>query len=250
MEHWKRFDDRSQRALAELHKVFLGINKKQKEEVIENLPKATGKKKIKLGELFDPKEWIGITIDLATPILTSLAKDEATAALAMIGAQHQDILADKSTRAALDRGISKMAKSYNETTLQQLKDVLGEKLTQEGSTNLAELTDAVDGVYSFADEKRAGMIAQTESYRAANWANKEAWQQSGVVKTIRFYTAEDANVCEFCASIEAQGPIDIGANFVDSGDKIMGTDGGNMTADCKWIRHRVIHTPAFYVAIE
>jgi hypothetical protein len=107
MEHWKRFDDRSQRALAELHKVFLGINKKQKEEVIENLPKATGKKKVKLGELFDPKEWIGITIDLATPILTSLAKDEATAALAMIGAQHQDILAKESTRAALVRGIPK-----------------------------------------------------------------------------------------------------------------------------------------------
>jgi len=30
MEHWKRFDDRSQRALAELHKVFLGINKNRK----------------------------------------------------------------------------------------------------------------------------------------------------------------------------------------------------------------------------
>jgi hypothetical protein len=165
MERWKRFDDRSQRALAELHKVFLGINKKQKEEVIENLPKATGKKKIKLGELFDPKEWIGITIDLATPILTSLAKDEATAALAMIGAQHQDILADKSTRAALDRGISKMAKSYTETTLQQLKDVLGEKLTQEGGTNLTELTDTVDGVYSFADERRAGLIAEARSQK-------------------------------------------------------------------------------------
>jgi hypothetical protein len=353
MEHWKRFDDRSQRALAELHKVFLGINKKQKEEVIENLPKATGKKKIKLGELFDPKEWIGITIDLATPILTSLAKDEATAALAMIGAQHQataetaDYVFSKRTvkpkmllvisylneflvprygddlyltfidptpedkefrtkemqaavanmpimtqnearksylglgpieggdklmapttmtmagttqsvegedqtpqlakaitvngryakairirtggksaysgatkmrraltdafkkildqretqsspmkaRAALDRGISKMARSYNETTLQQLKDVLGEKLTQSGGTNLAELTNAVDGVYSFADERRAGLIAKTESYRAANWANREAWTQSGVVQSLMWYTAEDEKVC-------------------------------------------------------
>ena len=42
MEHWKHFDDRSQRALADLHKVFLGINAKQKEDVIEQLPKATG----------------------------------------------------------------------------------------------------------------------------------------------------------------------------------------------------------------
>ena len=41
---------------------------------------------------------------------------------------------------ALDRGISKMARSYNETTLDQLKTVLGDKLTQQGGTNLTELT--------------------------------------------------------------------------------------------------------------
>ncbi len=59
-----------------------------------------------------------------TPILTQLAKDEAAAAFAMIGAQHQDILADESTRQALDKGISKMARSYNETTLEQLNSPL------------------------------------------------------------------------------------------------------------------------------
>jgi hypothetical protein len=36
---------------------------------------------------------------------------------------------------------------------------------------------------SFADEKRAGFIAKTESYRAANYANLQTWQQSRVVKT-------------------------------------------------------------------
>jgi HK97 family phage portal protein len=230
MEHWKRFADRSERAEAELRTIFRGINKKQREEVIANLPEATGVTK-GLGELFDPKEWIGITIDLATPILTSLAKDEATAALAMIGADHQNILADESTQAALDRGISKMAQSYTETTLDQLKNVLGEKLNQSGGTNLTELTNAVDGVYSFADERRAGLIAKTESYRAANWANKQAWQASGVVKTVQWYTSEQDNVCEYCQAMADQGPIDISDNFADSGDTITGTDGGTMTAD-------------------
>ncbi|HEX3861285.1 MAG TPA: phage portal protein [Stellaceae bacterium] len=230
MEHYKRFDRRTQDAVAELHKTFESINAKQKKDVLENLPDATGVEKA-IGDLFDLKEWIGITIDLATPILTTLAKDEAAAALAMIGAQHQDILANDSTREALDRGISKMARSYNETTLQQLKDKLGEKLTQEGGTNLTELTEAVDGVYSFADERRAGMIAQTESYRASNFANKEAWRQSGVVKTVKWYTAEDQRVCEFCGTMEAQGPIPVDDSFADAGDKIIGTDGGTYTAD-------------------
>ncbi len=56
--------------------------------------------------------------------------------------------------------------SYNEATLRQLQTVLSEKLTREGGTNLTELTNAVDGVYSFADDRRAGLIA--ESYRTAN----------------------------------------------------------------------------------
>lgn len=202
MEHWKRFADRSEKAREQLHKVFHGINAKQKADVITNLPEATGVKA--LTDLFDLKEWIGITIDLVSPILVNLAKDEATAALAMIGADQTDILADESTRAALDRGIAKMARSYNETTLEQLKDKLEEKLTQDGGTNLSELTDAVDGVYSFADERRAGLIAKTESYRAANWANKEAWAQSGVVQSLKWYTAEDGNVCPQCAPLEGK----------------------------------------------
>jgi HK97 family phage portal protein len=229
MEHWKRFAERTDRARDELQKIFRGINAKQKQEVLENLPEATGVAKA-LGDLFDPKEWIAITIDLATPALTSLTRDEATAALAMIGANHIDILADESTRDALDRGISQMARSYQETTLEQLKDTLGEKLTQEGGTNLTELTEAVDGVYSFADERRASLIAKTESYRAANWANKQAWQQSGVVKTLKWYTAEDGQVCEFCHEQDGK-EIAIDDNFYDSGETISGSEGSFMTAN-------------------
>jgi HK97 family phage portal protein len=239
MEHWKRFADRSDIAVAELKRIFRGIDAKQRKEVLENLPSATGVKKA-LGELFDLKEWIGITVDLVTPILAALAKDEATAALAMIGADHQDIFADTSTRAALERGISKMATSYNETTLDQLKKVLNEKLDQSGGTNLGELTNAVEGVYSYADERRAGLIAKTESFRAANWANKEAWKASGVVKTVQWYTAEDDKVCEYCEALDGK-EIDINENFYNSGDTIVGQNGGTTTADYGDVEAPPIH---------
>jgi HK97 family phage portal protein len=229
MEHWKRFSDRTERAVEDLRRVFKGINAKQREDVIAGLPETTGVTK-DLDDLFDLKEWIGITIDLATPILTSLTRDEATAALAMIGAQHQDILANDGVRSALEQGISKMARSYNETTLDNLKTVLTEKLAQSGGTNLTELTEAVDGVYSFADTRRAGLIAKTESFRASNLANKDAWRLSGVVQTVKWYTAEDAKVCEFC---EAQDGKEIGIedNFYDGGDAIEGANGKIMTAE-------------------
>lgn len=226
--HWKRFADRSERAEADLTKIFKGINEQQKEQVLASLPEETEITK-SLDELFDLKEWISITVDLVTPILTQLSKDEAAAALAMVGADQRDILADEQTRQALDAGIAKMAKSYNETTLDQLKTVIGEKLNQEGGTNLNELIDAVDGVYSFADERRAGLIAKTESFRAANWANKQAWNDSGVVKTVMWYTAEDTHVCQFCNALDGT-VIPIEQNFFNEGDTITGTEGKLMTA--------------------
>ncbi len=239
MEHWKRFADRTERAVAELRTVFKGINKKQREDVLENLPEATGVKKA-LGELFDTKEWIGITIDLVTPILASLTRDEASAALAMIGADHHDILADDARREALDRGISNMARSYNETTLEQLKNVLSEKLNQPEGTSLAELTDAVDGVYSFADERRAGLIAKTESFRAANLANKDAWRLSGVVKSVKWYTSELPNVCQFCQALDGK-EIPIDDNFFNLGDTVKGVNGGFMTLDYSDVEAPPIH---------
>jgi HK97 family phage portal protein len=229
MEHYKRFNARTEHALEDLRNMFMGINGKQKEEVLENLPEVTGITKA-LADIFDLQKWITITIDLATPILTALTKDEAAAALTMIGAKPTDILADEGIANALDVGIAKMARSYNETTLQQLKDKLKEKLNQDGGTNLTELTQTVDDVFNFADEKRAGVIAKTESFRAANFANKAAWQQSGVVKTVKWFTAEDANVCQYCAQQDGK-EIDINENFFDAGDTIGGKDGGVMTAD-------------------
>jgi SPP1 gp7 family putative phage head morphogenesis protein len=122
------------------------------------------------------------------------------------------ILADASVRAAVDRSVSLMAQSYNETTLNNLKQVLRDKLSQSGGTNLDELTNAVDGVYSFADERRAGLIAKTESFRTANYANLRAWQVSGVVKTVKWYTAEDDKVCPQCQELDGK-TVDIGEDF-------------------------------------
>jgi HK97 family phage portal protein len=229
MEHYKRFHDRTDKARAELLKVFRGINEQQREEVVASLPENTGIAKA-LADLFDLQKWITITIDLATPILTTLTKDEAAAALIMIGAKPTDILADEGIANALDVGIAKMSRSYNETTLQQLKDTLTAKLNQDGGTNLTELTQAVDDVFAFADDRRAGMIAKTESFRAANFANKAAWQKSGVVKTVKWYTAEDSDVCQYCAAQDGK-EIDIAENFFDAGDTIGGKDGGSMSAD-------------------
>lgn len=236
MEHYKRFDDRSRAAEADLMKAFKELNAQQKAVVIANLPKTTGVKKDfkkkDLNNLFDMPEWISLGINLATPILTQLTKDEAVAALQMIGAAQIDILANPLKEEALELGIAKMSKSYNETTLSDLKTALYAKMTQPGGTSLPELTEAVEDIYDFADERRAGLIARTESVRTSNWANKTAWQMSGTVKTVQWYTAEDQKVCPFCDDMKQRGPVPIDQNFLNSGETLNLKDGGgSMTAD-------------------
>ena len=229
MEHWERFVKSVEGYEQKMKEVFLAINRKQRQEVLKNLPTATGTKK-SVGQLFDLPEWISLTIDLVTPLLMGLTKDEAAAALSAIGENYIDILADDNTRKALDLGIAKMAKSYNETTLAELKTALGDEMLNPEGYSLATLTEAVDKVYEWADDRRAGLIAKTEAFRAGNWANKAAWVASGTVKTIKWYTAEDDRVCEFCQEQDGK-EIPIEQNFFDEGDLINGANGGTRTAN-------------------
>ena len=52
-------------------------------------------------------------------------------------------------------------------------------------------------VYEFSNAVRSGMVARTEAYYIANKGSLEACRQSGVVKSTRWHTAEDEQVCPF-----------------------------------------------------
>ena len=65
------------------------------------------------------------------------------------------------------------------------------------------------------------------------------WQQSGVVKTLKWYTAEDDDVCEFCRRMNGK-VVDIHATFVNAGDTIEGAEGGRMISDFD-VEHPSLH---------
>jgi hypothetical protein len=50
------------------------------------------------------------------------------------------------------------------------------------------------------------------------------------VKSIKWYTAEDDQVCEWCEPMDGT-VIDINDNFFDQGDTATGTDGATMALD-------------------
>ena len=50
----------------------------------------------------------------------------------------------------------------------------------------------------------AERVAKTESFRTSNAALKQTWKESGVVKTIRWYTLQQATLCPFCAQADGR----------------------------------------------
>ena len=203
------------------------FNDEQRKTVIKNLPKILkSAKAISKSDIFNKTEWVGIMADLSAPVMNDLAQKEGNEAGAMVGFDNFRMTPE--VKQSIDKSINLMADSYNETTLGLLKDALTKGQTE--GLSLDELTDNINSVYDYSDEVRAGQVARTETFRIANDSTKEAWKQSGVVKSIKWYTAEDDQVCEWCDGMDGQ-VIDIDDNFFDKGDVATGSDGSTMPLD-------------------
>jgi HK97 family phage portal protein len=211
---WKEFSDYTAEAEKDIASTIRKINAEQKKEVIANLPHAIGKA-IDPKDLFSIEKWISITTDAMTPIMETLFDHQARAAAAEIGKPELNPFND-TTRAAVKRSVQMMSESYQETTLTVLETKINDGL--QAGEPLADITKRVEEIYEWSDEKRAALVAKTESFRTANDALKSAWQQSGVVKTVKWYTAS-GNPCPFCQKMDGT-VIPIDGNFFNAGDSI------------------------------
>lgn len=235
---WKGFVVRVtpyEKSLAEAIRKF---NKGQKKRVLENLEKETKTKVVKQFEnLFDDEEEISILIDGATPILRELLEKEGKEAAKLIGSTVFEANLERVVN-GLNKRIGLMAKTYNETTLDLLKEKLKEGL--EAGESLPELAERVRQIYEFSDEVRAERVARTEAFAVANSATREAWRQSGVVKTLKWFTALDERVCEFCEPMNGK-IIGIEENWFEKGDSLKGRDGGKLEIDYSDIETPPLH---------
>ncbi len=111
---------------------------------------------------------------------------------------------DDNLIAALSDAINSMFGHYDRSTRDSLRAMLGAKLTQPSGTSLRELTAAVKSIPAFQTRENAETIAKTLSFGATNLANRRAWQRSGVVKTLKWFAADDPEMCGLCAKLNGK----------------------------------------------
>jgi HK97 family phage portal protein len=212
------------------------FNNRQERAVLLNLKQIT--KAISKGDLFDMDGEVAILVNAVGPMLKGLLIEQAITEYLSQGFPGTFDTNQARIAQTVERAAKRLAKKYNNTTAKLLKNALNEGI-REGD-DLVRLSVRVQTVYQFSNVVRAKMVAHTETFYIANEGSKEAYKQSGVVESLRWYTAEDELVCPYCAPQNGK-IIGVNENFFDKGATIAGSDGTTMEANYRTIDVPPLH---------
>lgn len=213
------------------------FNNRQEREVVENVGRIT--KAVAKSDIFDHAAEVAVLVDFVTPLLKGLFVEQAIEEYRAQGFEGSYNQNADNIAGIVEVAAKRLAGSYNGTTATLLKKALNEGIAAGDS--ITALTERIRHIYEYSNQVRAEMVARTESFYIANKASQEAYKQSGVVKTMRWYTAEDERVCEFCGPMHGR-VIDVNGRFFEKGDVLAGSDGGRLTLDYRAIDVPPLHT--------
>ena len=114
-----------------------------------------------------------------------------------------------------------VAKEINTETEKQIRATLAQGMRE--NETIQELTARIMHVFGTASTYRAFMIARTESAMAENYSDVVAWEQTGVVESKQWFTAEDEHVCGLCHGMDGV-TITLKQACFDKGDVMMFED--------------------------
>lgn len=176
-------------------KALKPILQAQRKEALYNLEAhASGLTKDLQSSLFDASKYNKDFIDGLMPVLTDLADTQGALALVFAGDDQSEFRLTANILAHMRSSTEKMAKKFNQETLDKLSASLSEGIAQGES--LDTLAFRVADIYDGAEHYRADRLARTETLSASNNATNWAYKQTGYVKAKEWYTNPGA--CPIC----------------------------------------------------
>lgn len=202
------------------NKLFEGQKERAKENLTKELNAKNWKSKLRKAQLqvLDPELEVKATIDLFTPVFQYVLQGEGDAAYEGLGINDTFDLNSQRARKFLEKNTRNFARGVTDETSAQIRATIAAGL--ENGEDIADLTDRIDELAAFGPV-RSEMIARTESIRTATAGEKEAWEESGVVASIVWYTALDERVCDNCGPMHGT-EVAVDDTFFDLGDTAPG----------------------------
>lgn len=201
-----------EQALSNLDKLEKGMRRKTALNVI-------------IKELLDVERASEMFVGLTIPVLQELMQTEGTAQAERLNTTDPFNPNNAEIQDRLKKMLDMTAVSYTDTTLKLLNNTLADGIAEGES--MSKLTQRVADVFELTSDYRAEAVARTTVFSAANASAREAYRQSGVVSEVKWHTAEDEVVCEFCGPMNGK-TVGIDETFFDEGAVVRGADGGTM----------------------
>ncbi len=206
--------------------------------IIENLKDSKAFTKVNAGSLINAGEATDLLVGLTIPILLDLLKVEGDAQLERLNTTEPFNPNNETVQEKIRRSLRLAGESYVGTTVQLINSALAEGIAD--GEGIAKLTNRVRDVFGLTDTYRAERIARTTVFQAANTSAREAYKQSGVVKAVKWHTAEDELTCEYCDVMNGK-TVGLDDSFFDEGDTVRGRDGGSYTLDFDDVEDPPLH---------
>lgn len=228
----KQFVRRGTQREKVLVKAVQAVNDKIEKDTIKNLEdiieRVKGNQNIATKALAtDRKALIAVVISGLSSPLTDIASEESKLTQENLGIAG-DYVISSGLQKQITSFMKKLGKSYASTTIDEIEKEIKNGLT--GGEGIKEIArNLKNNVFDRANSVRANMIARSEVYRFANLGLRDGYSDSGVVKTVRWYTAPD-DVCEFCQSLAGK-VVQVNETFFDKGQSVIGLNGGVLNLD-------------------
>lgn len=141
--------------------------------------------------------------EIIFPIIKQVVTKEAKLGMSALQKKVRDSLKDFNLDSRVLKAIQKqVATAASEITQTTFKRLLVQYDTGiELGEDLATIKDRIATVFTDAVKNRVATIARTEVLKASNEGRLSAYQQSGVVNKVRWYTAVDERRCSSCAAL-------------------------------------------------
>ena len=194
-------------------------------------------------DALDADKWASQFFNAMKPHLEKQLVDGASAGLDAIGSPIRFDIHRPEVANFIADYTYRFSFAVNRTTQSDLRRLF-DAAEREGAT-LAEATNRVEDYFNYAERYRAARTARTETVRARQGGEVEAWKQSGVVQGYYWQTST-SNPCPYCLEVEAKygrdgAHLTFGQNFYDRGGSVGAEGQPPLALDYSDIPHPPLH---------
>ena len=211
---WKKLIGRTVKYERVLQKALSSYFAKQEQSFL----KAFEKYKKDVSFPFLEKDFINSQKDdlfkIIYPLIKKVVNNEGQVGMAALQAKVTKLLGDFN----LDDDVIFNIQSMIRTAVSEVTETTFKRLLLQYDTGLQlgesilEIRSRMSKVFQDAVKTRVNMIARTEVMRASNESRIMAYEQSGVVQKVRWYTAIDERRCSACAALHNKA-VKLGKEF-------------------------------------